>query len=119
MRFLVLARNPFFASFDWPVSLLLVFGLNTSFVVGYAVLLRSTARAAREIELKRLRLKAIKAEKEEKGTAEQLRQLVKEIEGMTGGAFAPLRADPIVHAIVVAGSVSIPTIVQYLNVAHW
>lgn len=120
LALLVVARNPFFANFDWPMSLWLVLGLNTAFVVGYAVQLRRAARAARDVELERLRLKSIKAEKEEEGTAEQIRQLVKEIEDMTGGAFAPLSADPIVHAVLVAVSgVSIPTILAYLNVAHW
>jgi hypothetical protein len=117
---LIVARNPFVANFDWPPSLWLVFGLNTAFVLGYAILLRSAARKAREKELKLLRRKLIKAEKEEKGAALQIEGLMSEIKNMNRGAFAPLSSQPVVHAILVAaGGISIPAIIEYLSAIHW
>jgi hypothetical protein len=120
LALLIAARNPSLASFDWPPSLWLVFGLNTVFVLWYANSLRRTARAARDVELRRLREKLIAVENEKKGPARRIEGLIGEIENMKSGAFAPLSSQPIIHAVLVAaGGIGIPVVVEYLSAICW
>ncbi len=61
---LIVSRNPYFDNFDWPLSLWLIFGLNSAFVMCSAILLRRAAKRAREKELERLHVKLIAAQRE-------------------------------------------------------
>ncbi len=113
---LIVARNPYIYRFDWPVSLWLVFGLSTVFAISSAIHLRRTAGKARKQEVQRLRIKLIAAQVEEKGPAPQIERLIHEIERMDTGAFAPLTANPIIHAILLlVSAIGIPTLMQFFG----
>jgi hypothetical protein len=114
LALLFVARNPYFANYDWPLSMWLIFGLNAVFVLGYAIALRRTARNARDTELRRLRRKLIEARGNDKDRVAQIEQLIAEIERMDRGAFAPLASHPIVHAVLLTiGGISIPGLLEY------
>jgi hypothetical protein len=58
---MIVARNNFFDHFDWPISLLLIFGINTAYALFCAFTLRRSTEEARREELKRLEEKLVKA----------------------------------------------------------
>jgi hypothetical protein len=117
LALLIIARNSYFADFDWPLSLMLVLSLNTAFVVGYAFLLRRIGRKAREVELERLRYECISAEGRASGSGRQIKDLINEIETMNQGAFAPLTSHPVVRAVVATtfAGLSIPAMFEYFG----
>jgi len=113
---LMLARNPRLAHFDWPLSLWLFYGLSWAFALWSGILLRRAARNARDLELERLRRKLLAARKDQPGLANQIEQLVQEIESLDDGAFGPLTADPIVHnVILVASAIGIPSLLDHVT----
>jgi hypothetical protein len=129
---LIVARNPCFHSFDWPLSLWLIFGLSTFFAILSAILLRGAAKSAREKELERLRFKLIAAQRERNGPRQgasgiddssvaQIELLIKEIEGQRNGAFAPLTSHPVVHTVLLlvigllASGIDIPALIEHVS----
>ena len=78
--------------------------------------MRRAARNARDLELERLRRKLLAARKDQPGLANQIEQLVQEIESLDDGAFGPLTADPIVHnVILVASAIGIPSLLDHVT----
>lgn len=102
---LLIARNGFFDNWDWPLSLILIFGGAATYALLCAVILRHAAEKARLRIVRRLRLRAYRAaggngDQEAPGRTEQLRMLLEEIEGLRRGAFAPWSKHPIVKALL-------------------
>jgi hypothetical protein len=113
---LIVARSGFWDRWDWPPSMMLIFGLNAAYAV-YAVLsLRKAAEEARKVFLRRLNAKLLKAigDKEKEG-ADQIRELIKDVESCDEGAFAPVTQQPVIRAIMMPfGGAGLVTLLNYV-----
>jgi hypothetical protein len=99
---MIVARNNFFDHFDWPISLLLIFGINTAYAFFCAFALRRSTEEARREELKRLEEKLVKARGAgDDQAAATIELTVEQIKAMDEGAFAPWSNQPFIQAILV------------------
>jgi hypothetical protein len=99
LTLMLVARSSFFANWTWPFSLILISGLNATWALGSAILLRRAAEqlrlaAIRNLQLSRVWSHAV-AEKRE-----MFDELIAEIRALKKGAFAPLTQQPFIHAIL-------------------
>ncbi len=114
LTLMLLARISLFDNWTWPPAIILIFGLNASWALGSAILLRRAAeklRLAAIDSLERFRSQSY-ADETKRG---MLSELIDEIRGLKKGAFAPLHEQPFIQAILVpSGSVGALAIVQRL-----
>jgi hypothetical protein len=114
---LIIARNHIFAAWNFPLSLVLIFGLNSAFAIFSAIHLRRAAEVSRHIALDRMKDKlsrALGANADEK-TLEQIRQVIQEIKENEEGAFAPISKHPIIAAVIMPfGGAGILALLEYL-----
>ncbi len=106
------ARLSIFDNWTWPPMLVLMFGLNGSWAIGSAVLLRRAAERLRTVALESLQ--RFRSESYVDETKRRiLTELIEEIRDLKKGAFAPLSEQPFVRAILVpSGSVGLLAIFQ-------
>ncbi len=97
---LLAARDPTFDGWSWPVSSVIVLALILLAPMYAAVILRVSARRARETALARLSQKLTEARKddEEGSRTVKLARLRQEIRDERSGAFCPITENPIIHA---------------------
>jgi hypothetical protein len=99
LTLMLVARSPFFANWTWPFSLILISGLNATWALGSAILLRRAAEQLREAAISNLQLSRVMshtiAEKRE-----MFDELITEIRALKKGAFAPLTQQPFIHAVL-------------------
>jgi hypothetical protein len=99
LTLMLVARSPFFANWTWPFSLILISGLNATWALGSAILLRRAAEQLREAAISNLQLSRVMshtiAEKRE-----MFDELIAEIRALKKGAFAPLTQQPFIHAVL-------------------
>ena len=99
LTLMLVARSTFFADWTWPFSLILISGLNATWALGSAILLRRAAEQLRRAAIRNLQLSRVMshavAEKRE-----MFDELIAEIRALKKGAFAPLTQQPFIHAIL-------------------
>ena len=108
------ARHTYFDRWDFPVSLMVLFGLNAAYALGNAVYLRRSAEEAKRTAIEQLRVKAtgLPAESE---TATQIERMVALIEHNQDGAFLPFTQHPLFGAIVLpTGGTGVLLLIEYL-----
>jgi hypothetical protein len=112
----IVSRASFFDHWNWPLSLILIFGVNAA-VAAYSVwATRRAAENARKVLLDRLHGK-IRRNMGGKtpGLVEKLQNLAKEIESNEKGAFAPITKQPLIHAALMPiGAAGLSTVLNYL-----
>jgi len=113
---MIVARNSYWDRWDWPPSMILIFGLDAAYAI-YAVLsLRNAAEEARKVLLGQLKgklLQAIEANKME--LVNLIRELIKEIESCEEGAFAPVSQQPAIKALMMPfGGAGFVTLLNYV-----
>jgi hypothetical protein len=114
---LILARNPYFDRWTWPLSMTLFVVVNLLIVMLCAVTLRREAEKARQKILARLRTQRLVASgTEDPGySRESVEAIIAEVSALREGAFAPLSQHPIIGAIVLPfGGVSVAILLEYL-----
>src|SRR5260370_26070284 len=113
---MIVARSSYFDHFDWPLSLILIFGINSVFAFYCAVALRQATEKARQMELRRLEEKLVKARgADDEPSAATIRLTIEQIKAVNDGAFAPRAEQPFIRAIVVPfGGIGIMALVRYL-----
>jgi len=107
---LLLARMNLFDRWDWPISMLVVYGLIIIFAVLAAAMLRRSAERARGQALERLNKKLL----EFRGSGgiaaarvEQILLIIETIKNNKRGAFASMAERPLIQAIMIpAGGLS-------------
>lgn len=111
---MVVSRSGFFDNWDWPLSLVLIFGTAAGIALLCAITLRRTAEEARRLILHRLRMRAyevagrggggqedgLAGAEREGARLEQLRMLVADVEALDHGAFSPWTRHPIAKAVL-------------------
>ena len=113
---MIAARSSYFDHFDWPLSLVLIFGINSAFAFYCAVALRQATEKARHNELQRLEEKLVKARGGgDEQAAATIQLTIDQIRAVDEGAFAPWSSQPFIRAILVPfGGTGIITLIQYL-----
>ena len=113
----VAARSSYWAHWDWPPSMILIISLNALYAVYAVTSLRRAAEAARATFLDRLRVRLIRAmgRRDQMQLVRQIRELVKDVEERTDGAFAPISQQPVIKAVLMPfGGAGILSLLQYL-----
>ncbi len=98
--FMILSRMNLFDRWDWPASLIIILSFNSFFAIFCVLFLNRSARRIRaEVtqSLKELRLK----KGGDENTKKQLDLIIKEIEEIKRGAFAPVMQQPVLRAFLV------------------
>jgi len=113
---MIVARNSFFDHFDWPISMILFFGVLGGYAVSCALTLRCSAEKAQKEELRQLNEKYLrmKADKNYEIRAKQIELTMAEIRDIEEGAFVPLSQHPVIAALAMPfGGASIVGALDY------
>lgn len=97
---IIISRVSLFDRWDWPLGLIVVLGLNSFCAISCAVVLWRSARQARSRILESLKQRIFK-NRVENLEADTLSLVIKEIERLRQGAFAPLAEQPVLRAILI------------------
>ena len=136
----IASRYEFFDRWDWPILLILVFGLNSAYALYAVWLIRRSAEQVRQeaiVKLKQKLLKVLGGERklpagenrEDKENAkepdkdpknsnlpEQIRLLIQGVESFEEGAFVPLSKHPVIGALAIPfGGAGILAVLDYLT----
>jgi AcrR family transcriptional regulator len=116
LTIMILSRLTAFDNWDFPMALLVVWGICGGYAVVPAVLLTSAAEEARRTAIARLADKSRQARKESRTEdAEELDRTIEEVKGEHEGAFAPWTQHPMLRAILYpSGGLGLITSLQYL-----
>ncbi|HWE93125.1 MAG TPA: hypothetical protein VG269_04060 [Tepidisphaeraceae bacterium] len=108
LALMIVSRNRIFDHWDWPIPLIVIFGINCVYALWSVVVLRRTAERARADAIEQMQEKRIRLQtgKEQNGKirAKQLRLAIRAIRDIQKGAFAPLSKHPIIGAILIPAS---------------
>ncbi len=113
-----IARHSYFDRWDFPVGLVVIFGLNAAYAFGNGVFLRRSAEQAKRAAVAQLksRLDGLSGEvvfKKEK--REQVERIVALIEDYQEGAFLPFTRHPLFGAIALpTGGTGLVFLLEYL-----
>jgi hypothetical protein len=128
---LIIARNHFFDRWNWPLGLIILFGLNSAYALFCALHLRRAADVAKRRSLGSLRAKlsaissgqaidnngqpiSLSSEKRE-ALRDQIQLAIQEIESNEDGAFAPFSKHPIIGALLMPfGGAGLLAALEYL-----
>jgi len=108
MLLMMLARSPWWDRWTWPWPLLVIIGLNLGFAAASSIMLRRSAKRARQTSIQNLSEKVNTARRNAVPIAEhhssQAERLLDEIKNLRRGAFAPLSESPLLGAILLNSS---------------
>jgi hypothetical protein len=108
MLLMLLARSPWWDRWSWPWPLLVIIGLNLGFAAASSIVLRKSAKRARQTSIQNLSEKVNAARRNAVPVAEQhssqAQRLLDEIKNLRRGAFAPLSESPLLGAILLNSS---------------
>lgn len=107
------ARHPYFDRWDFPVSLMIIFGLNAAYALGNAMYLRRSAEEAKHTALTQLR-KTLAGLPEESAARKQGERMADLIGHNREGAFLPFTQHPLFGAIALPGGTGLVLLVEYL-----
>lgn len=103
---LLVSRHAWWDRWPWSSALVLIFGLNLVMALASVVIFQHAAQRAREAGLRRLRERIDRLGQQTKTSAQQAeavgKRLVEDIENLRTGAFAPLWANPVLGAGLLA-----------------
>jgi hypothetical protein len=98
----ILARSPLFDNLGTPYQLMVVFGVSGLYAAACAFKLRGVAERARNMALERFTHLLVKAKGQAgaPAVASQIEIMMREIQSLRRGAFAPLTEQPVVRALL-------------------
>ncbi len=109
-----LARHTYFDRWDFPVSLMVIFGLNAAYALGNAVYLRHSAEEAKRTAVAQLKGKLSRLTGEAVNST-QVERMVALIRDNREGAFLPFTQHPLFGAIALpTGGTGLVLLVEYL-----
>lgn len=110
------ARSRYFDNWDFPISIIIIYLLNSTCALCCGLMLRREAEKTRSVALNRLREELVKAT----GTGEeqytkQVRAMIEEVESIRQGAYSPFTENPVLHAILIpSGGISLLTLLRFV-----
>lgn len=110
------ARTPYFDNWDFPISLIIIFLLNSTYALVCAMRLRREAEKTRELAIKRLKKELVKAAAgRSTRSTEQIKAMIEDVRSIQQGAYSPFSENPVVHAILIpSGGMSLLTLLRFL-----
>ncbi len=96
---IILSRNLYFARWDWPPQLLVIYTVNSLIAICCSVVLWSSGGKARRWAVSGIQEKLLQAGNGEEGHARQLNLMLEIVRATQEGAFAPLGAQPVFAAL--------------------
>ncbi|MGC3976139.1 MAG: hypothetical protein QM771_17390 [Nitrospira sp.] len=113
-----IARHSYFDRWDFPIGLLLIFGLNTAYAFGNGLFLRRTAEQAKRAAMEQLKGRLRTAPQTLPLTNEksqQIERMLTKIEQTRDGAFLPFTQHPLFGAIALpTGGTGLVFLLDYL-----
>ena len=99
---MILSRSPLFDNLGTPYQLMVVFGVSGLYAAACAFKLRDVAERARNMALERFTHLLVKAKGQAgaPAVASQIEIMMREIQSLRRGAFAPLTEQPVVRALL-------------------
>ncbi len=111
---MIIARHTYFDRWDFPISLVVIFGLNAAYALGNAVYLRRSAEAAKRMALAQLRA-GLTGLPEGSASVIQIGRMADLIARNREGAFLPFTQHPIFGAIALpTGGTGLVLLIEYL-----
>jgi hypothetical protein len=108
------ARHTYFDRWDFPLSLMVIFGLNAMYALGNAIYLRHSAEEAKRTALAQLRTKLVGLP-DESVRRKQIERIADLIDRNREGAFLPFTQHPIFGAIALpTGGTGLVLLIEYL-----
>jgi hypothetical protein len=108
------ARHTYFDRWDFPVSLMLIFGLNAAYALGNAVYLRRSAEEAKRAARAQLRERSVGLP-DEALKRKQIEHMADAIDHNREGAFLPFTQHPLFGAIALpTGGTGLVFLIEYL-----
>ena len=99
---IIISRLSIFDRWDWPPALIAIISINSAYAIFAALVLRRTAEGARRGALRRLKDDRLKCRAaNDKACVDFLNNIIKEIDELKEGAFAPISQQPVLRAILV------------------
>ena len=96
---MILSRHSCFDNWDWPASLIIIFGLNSLYAVACVFMLRRAAERARDNLVAGLNEQLLGGTgRPEEDSVKQIERTIERIRSMKEGAFAPFLRQPVVAA---------------------
>lgn len=112
------ARHTYFDRWDFPIGLMVVFGLNAAYAFGNAVYLRQSAEEAKRAAVAELKAKqrALSVKTPFKNLrVQQIERMIDLIEKNQEGAFLPFTRHPLFGAIALpTGGTGLVFLIEYL-----
>ena len=114
---MLLSRHYLLDAWDWPPQLVIVISLAFVIAACSALELRLLAKQARKRALRGLRLKLRKISRtQEKGRAEAVEQLIKEVEAERRGAFGGMVTNPVLGALLIpSGGLGVFNLLEHIT----
>ena len=99
---MIVSRLSIFDRWDWPPALIAIISINSAYAIFAALVLRRTAEGARRGALARLKTDRLRCRAaNDKACVDFLNNIIKEIDELKKGAFAPISQQPALRAILV------------------
>lgn len=110
------ARNRYFDSWNWPISLIIIYLMNSIYALYCALMLRREAEETRQVALDRLGKELVEATAAcDKYRTKHLETMIDEIKSLRQGAYSPFTQNPVLHAILIpSGGISLLTLLRFL-----
>lgn len=117
LALIIAARSTFFDNWETPAGLVIVFIISFGFAMYCAVALRLAAEKIRRFNLGVLcnLFIAAKGDEQSRAAADQLELLIRRIEGIHDGAFAPFSQQPVFRALIMPLSAGSLGLLEYLS----
>jgi hypothetical protein len=109
------ARNRYFDNWDFPISLIIIFLVNSTYALVGAMMLRREAEKARRVAMDRLQEKLVKATADcDDCRSKHLETMIEEIRFIRRGAFSPFTENPVVRIVFASGGVGLLTLLRFV-----
>jgi hypothetical protein len=100
LTLMIAARNQYFANWDWPLPLLIVFAAHLLYAIYQYAALRNAAEDVRQRAIKLIKIRIIRYSKNEE-LHRKLEDMLQEVIDIQNGAFSPFTRNPVVGAVLI------------------
>lgn len=110
------ARSRYFDNWNFPISLIIIFLLNSTCALCCGWMLRREAEKTRNIALERIGKELVKATAAcDECRSKHLETMIGQIKSMRQGAYSSFAENPVLHAILIpSGGISLLTLLRFL-----
>ncbi len=112
---MIFARNNYFDNWGFPQAIGIVICINIAMIVGAGLKLRREAKKVKAAAMERAKKLQPSDDSVQDYSEDRISAAIKEINDTQGGAFLPMRSQPVIRALfLVAGSIGL-TVGEYIT----